>query len=51
MYTHPRVRLSPHISWSMPGAVELLVQAFIDNLRRYQAGEPLTGLVDVAAGY
>jgi phosphoglycerate dehydrogenase-like enzyme len=51
MYTHPRVRLSPHISWSMPGAVELLVLAFIDNLRRYQAGEPLTGLVDVAAGY
>ena len=51
MYTHPHVRLSPHISWSMPGAVELLVQAFIDNLRRYQAGEPLTGLVDVAAGY
>lgn len=51
MYSHPRVRLSPHISWSMPGAADLLVQAFIDNLRRYQAGEPLTGLVDVAAGY
>ena len=51
MYTHPRVRLSPHISWSMPGAVDLLIEPFIDNLRRYKAGEPLTGVVDVAAGY
>ena len=51
MYTHPCVRLSPHISWSMPGAADLLLDAFVDNLRRYQAGEPLTGLVDVAAGY
>jgi phosphoglycerate dehydrogenase-like enzyme len=51
MYTHPRVRLSPHISWSMPGAGDLLIEAFVDNLRRYQAGEPLTGVVDVAAGY
>jgi phosphoglycerate dehydrogenase-like enzyme len=51
MYTHPRVRLSPHISWSMPGAADLLIDAFVDNLRRYQAGEPLTGVIDVAAGY
>ena len=51
MYTHPSVRLSPHISWSMPGAADLLLQAFIDNLRRYQAGEPLAGVVDIAAGY
>ena len=51
LYTHPRVRLSPHVSWSMPGAADLLVQAFIDNLRRYRAGEPLTGVVDREAGY
>lgn len=51
MYVHPRVRLSPHISWSMPGAADLLIDAFIDNLRRYQAHQPLTGVVDVAAGY
>jgi len=51
MYTHPRVRLSAHISWSMPGAADLLLDAFIDNLRRYRAGDPLTGVVDVAAGY
>ena len=51
MYTHPRVRLSAHISWSMPGAAELLIEPFIDNLRRYRAGEALTGVVDIAAGY
>jgi len=51
MYTHERVRLSPHVSWSMPGAAELLIECFIDNLRRYRAGEPLTGVVDRGAGY
>jgi len=51
LYTHRRVRLSPHISWSMPGAAELLIQPFIDNLRRYQTGAPLTGVVNRDAGY
>jgi phosphoglycerate dehydrogenase-like enzyme len=51
MYGHEKVRLSPHISWSMPGAFDLLLDTFIDNLRRYQAGEALAGEVDVAAGY
>jgi phosphoglycerate dehydrogenase-like enzyme len=51
MYGHPKVRLSPHISWSMPGASDVLVTTFIENLRRYLAGEPLEGVVDVAAGY
>jgi phosphoglycerate dehydrogenase-like enzyme len=51
MYHHPRVRLSPHISWSMPGAAEMLIDAFIDNVRRWRRGEPLDGLVDSAAGY
>ena len=51
LYTHPRARISNHISWQMPGAFELLLDAFIDNLRRYQAGEPLTGVVDKDLGY
>ena len=51
MYTHPRVRLSPHVSWHMPGAVDALIEPFIDNLRRWRAGEPLTGVVDLQAGY
>jgi phosphoglycerate dehydrogenase-like enzyme len=51
LYTHPRVRLSPHVSWSMPGAAERLVQTFIDNVHRHRAGEPLLGVVDREAGY
>jgi len=45
-YRHPRVRLSPHVSWAAPGALDRLVATFIDNLRRYQAGAPLAGVVD-----
>lgn len=51
LYTHPRVRLSPHISWSMPGAIPGLVVTFGENLRRYRRGEALLGQVDLAAGY
>jgi len=51
LYTHPQVRLSPHVSWSMPGALEVFVDSLIDNLRRWRAGEPLTGVVDVREGY
>jgi phosphoglycerate dehydrogenase-like enzyme len=51
MYTHPKVRLSPHISWSMPAALDALLDVFVDNLGRYERGEPLLGLVDTGAGY
>ena len=51
LYTHPKVRLSPHISWSMPGALPRLLDTFVENLRAYLAGEPLTGVVDVDEGY
>jgi phosphoglycerate dehydrogenase-like enzyme len=51
MYTHPRVRLSPHVSWSTPGALDELVDRFIDNLRRWRDGQPLAGIVDPHAGY
>lgn len=51
MYTHPRVRLSPHVSWNAPGALEELVDRFVDNLRRHRDGTPLAGVVDRDAGY
>ena len=51
LYTHPRVRLSPHISWSGPGAFEGLLAPFIANLSRFLEGAPLRERVDVAAGY
>jgi phosphoglycerate dehydrogenase-like enzyme len=51
LYTHPKVRLSPHVSWSMPGAAELLLAAFVENVRRYRTGAPLDGVVDRTEGY
>jgi phosphoglycerate dehydrogenase-like enzyme len=50
-YSHPRVRLSPHISWSAPETARRTVELFIENFRRYRAGRPLEGVVDTAAGY
>jgi len=51
LYEHPRVRLSPHVSWSAPGAIDRLHAAFTDNLERWLADQPLANVVDVAAGY
>ena len=51
LYGHPKVRLSPHISWAGPQGIGGSLVVFVDNVRRYRAGEPLHGLVDVAAGY
>ena len=51
LYTHAKVRLSAHISWCAPGALDLLLEPFLDNLGRYLAGEPLRDRVDVKLGY
>jgi phosphoglycerate dehydrogenase-like enzyme len=51
LYEHPKVRLSPHVSWSMPGAVSRLLDTFVDNLHRYREGAPLDGRVDLDEGY
>jgi phosphoglycerate dehydrogenase-like enzyme len=51
LYTHPRVHLSAHISWSAPGALDRLLDAFLEDLARWEAGEPLQYLVDLEAGY
>lgn len=51
LYTHPSVRLTPHISWSSPDTMKRTIELFADNLTRYEKGEPLDGLVDLDAGY
>jgi phosphoglycerate dehydrogenase-like enzyme len=51
LYSHPAVRLSPHISWSMPHAQGLLIDTFRENLRRYLDGRALAYVVDVQLGY
>ncbi len=51
MYAHPRVHVTPHVSWAGPGAFVEVLSTFADNYRRWQAGEPLAGVVDIAEGY
>ena len=53
LYTHPRVRLSPHISFSAPGTSPRAADAFLENLRCYLDGTPdrMSGRVDRVAGY
>jgi len=51
LYAHPKVRLTPHVSWSSLATIERTVGLFAENLRRFDAGEPLQGIVDVKAGY
>ena len=51
MFEHPSVLLTPHTSWAGPGAFQKMVDTFEANYRRWRAGEPLEGIVDVEAGY
>lgn len=51
LYEHPQVRLSAHVSWAGPGAIDRLHAAFTDNLQRWLDDEPLANVVDPAAGY
>jgi phosphoglycerate dehydrogenase-like enzyme len=51
LYTHPKVYVTPHISWSSPITMPRTMEIFIENLQRFRAGAPLEGLVDVDAGY
>jgi phosphoglycerate dehydrogenase-like enzyme len=51
LYEHPKVRLSAHISWGSPRALDRIIEQFVDNLRRRLLGEPLVGLVDPDEGY
>ena len=51
LYTHPRVRVSPHVSWSSQVTARRSIELFEANVRRYGAGEPLSGVVDLAEGY
>lgn len=45
MHAHPRVRVTGHVAWSAPDARGKLIDRFLLNLNRYQAGRPLLGLV------
>lgn len=48
-WTAPNLYLTPHVAAVTPAAA--LAELFLDNLSRYQAGEPLAHEVDAARGY
>lgn len=50
-YHHPRVRFSPHVSWSGPGVWDAIERSFLDNYRLWRAGQPLQNVVDLGHGY
>lgn len=51
LYSHPRVRLSAHVSWNVPAAYDGLIDPFVENLGRYRRGEELGYRVDPKEGY
>jgi phosphoglycerate dehydrogenase-like enzyme len=51
LWSMPNVIVSPHISGDLPDWEDIVVDVFVDNLRRFVAGEPLRNLVDVHAGF
>ena len=48
-WKHPRIWLTPHIASATQA--ETAGEALLDNLRRYEAGLPLEGVVDRSRGY
>jgi phosphoglycerate dehydrogenase-like enzyme len=53
LWTTKNLILTPHISGDMglPYTVDLTVEIFCDNLRRFARGEEMTHVVDINAGY
>jgi phosphoglycerate dehydrogenase-like enzyme len=47
----PNCVITPHTANSLEMGLPLLAKRVTENLRRYAAGEPLIGLVDLDAGY
>jgi len=47
----PNVIATPHVSNSSPKLQQRTLDLFLDNLRRWKAGEPLVNVVDLEAGY
>jgi phosphoglycerate dehydrogenase-like enzyme len=51
LWTLPNVLITPHTAGFRPDHWDAATSLFADNLRRYEAGEPLLNVVDKNAGY
>ncbi|HJX07109.1 MAG TPA: D-2-hydroxyacid dehydrogenase [Actinomycetota bacterium] len=51
LWSMPTVAVSPHVSGDLHDWEETVVAVFVDNLRRFVAGDPLRNAVDTEAGF
>ena len=51
LWDHPRIYVTPHVSAESAQLLARRGEIFIDNLRRYQAGEELRFRCDLERGY
>ena len=51
LWTLDNVLISPHCADHTPDSHELAMRCFLDNLGRFERGEPLVNVVDKATGY
>jgi phosphoglycerate dehydrogenase-like enzyme len=51
LYSHPRVRLTPHMAWYSVTHHHRLTEKLLENLGRFSRGEELVDVVDPAKGY
>ena len=51
LWRTPNVLISGHSAGRSPRSQQRYATLFVENLRRFQAGEPLLNLVDYSAGY
>ncbi len=51
LWSLPNVFVSPHCSGFSPRIADRMIALFLDNLNRYQIGQPLRNVVDKLAGY
>ena len=51
LYAAPNVIITPHTSWASDRVADRTIELFVENLRRYVAGEQLANVVDLEAGY
>ena len=51
LWSMPNVIVSPHMSGDFTGYADALAGIFLENYRRYRAGERLVNLVDKTLGF
>ena len=51
IWSREDVLITPHVGGTSPRRIQRMIELFVENLRRYQAGEPLLNLVDLEAGF